>query len=146
MPQSQANRKRVRLHSTESEVTRDGRCLARVWVEWLEGTLYEGSGEGTDTQEGRVRSGADAALEAAGRVTGGRLRLTLRGIKVVRAFDALVVIVSMRGVSAGKQYELLGSTAAPDDDLVLGGTMAVLDATNRILEKYAERPEGASAS
>ncbi len=142
---SAPRRMRVRLHRCETEITRDGRCLARIGVEWMGGRTFSGSGEGTDTPEGRVRAGVEATVQAAEEVCAGDLRLELRGVKVVRAFDAHIVIVSIRAWGQGEDFHLLGSTTAPEDDLVLGGTLSVLDATNRILERYANRSGGSDA-
>lgn len=110
-----------------------------VSLEWKEAERLHGSSTGLDTPEGRVRAGAVSTLEAAGGVLTGGLELELRGIKVVRAFDSHVVLVSLRGRSDSGQYELIGSTTAPEGDLVEGGVLAVLDAINRILEKYARQ-------
>jgi hypothetical protein len=130
---------RVRLHSVEVEETRDGRCLVRLWVEWVDGSLFEGQGEGSQTPEGRLRAGADAAVEAAGRVTGALLLLEMKGVKLVKAFDGQVAIASLRGRSPRMEYELLGCAAAPEEGAAQGGILAILDATNRILARYADQ-------
>ena len=110
-----------------------------VSLEWKEGELFHGSSLALNTPEGRVRAGAASTMEAAGGILTGGLQLELRGIKVVRAFDSQVVLVSLRGFSDSAQYELIGSTTAPEGDLVEGGALAVLDAINRIMEKYARQ-------
>ncbi len=134
-------RARVRLHSIETGSTKDARFIVDVRVEGLDGRLCEGRGEASDTPDGRARAGAEAALDALTRATDGRLQLEVRGVKLVRAFDAHMVIVSLRGKSSLQAYHLIGSIATADDQLVRGGVLALLDSTNRILEKYATRSE-----
>ncbi|MEX0979854.1 MAG: hypothetical protein WDZ89_02100 [Gemmatimonadota bacterium] len=113
-------------------------------LKWSDGAQYSGEAEGTETQQGRLRLGALACLRAAEAATGGGLVLELRGVKSVRAFDASVVIVSVRGRSADERYELLGSATSPDIEAeaargsVRGAALAILDATNRVLGKFVD--------
>ena len=98
----------------------------------------EGVGRGTATRQGLIIAGCLAALDAIRKVVEDRLQLAFRGAKFVKAFDALVVIVAVRGEAEDRRYDLLGCCAAPDGEVARGGVLAVLDATNRILERYAE--------
>lgn len=136
-------RQRVRVHSIRSETTPDSRCRVEVQIEWAAGTRIHGHGEGTSTQEGKLIAGALAVLDAIDKVTRGLMRLDYRGAKVVRAFDALVIIVALRAEVPDRRYDLIGACQAPGDDVVRGVVLSILDATNRILEWYA-RP-GAEA-
>jgi uncharacterized protein len=129
---------RVRCQGVYTEISQDSSCHTRVEVEWTSGAIFEGEGEGSQTAEGRIRAGALAALRAAENATGGSLQLHLRGAKAIRAFDRHVVIVALRGESPNNRYDLIGSAAAPDDDLVRGAVLAVLNGTNRILGRYVE--------
>lgn len=140
---SPSPRQRVRVHSIKSETTPDSRCRVEVEIEWAAGTRIQGRGEGTSTQEGQLIAGALAVLEAIDRVTRGLMRLDYRGAKVVRAFDSLVIIVALRAEVPDRRYDLIGAVQAPGDDVVRGVVLSVLDATNRILEWYAQpRLEG----
>lgn len=136
--------RRVRFKSCEVETFPDSRCRCRVTLQWTGGGEYSGEAEGTETQQGRLRLGALACLRAAEAASNGRLVLELRGVKSVRAFDASVVIVSVRGRSSEERYELLGSATSPDLEAeaargsVRGAALAILDATNRVLGKYVE--------
>jgi hypothetical protein len=133
--------RRVRFHSVRSETTPDSKCRIRVEVEWGHGSFVPGESEGTATREGRLIAGAAATLQAIEKVTQGILKLEFRGAKVVRAFDTFVIIVALRGNTQGRRYDLIGACEAPDDDVVRGVVLAVLDATNRVLEICA-RAEG----
>jgi hypothetical protein len=129
---------RVRCQGVYTEISQDSSCHTRVEVEWTTGKIFEGKGEGNQTAEGQIRAGALAALKAAENAAGGSLRLHLRGAKSIRAFDRHVVIVALRGESPKNRYDLIGSAAAPDDDLVRGAVLAVLNGTNRILGRYVQ--------
>jgi hypothetical protein len=126
--------RRVRFHSVRSETTPDSKCRIRVEVEWGQGSFVPGESEGTATREGRLIAGAAATLQAIEKVTQGILKLEFRGAKVVRAFDTFVIIVALRGHALGRRYDLIGACEAPDDDVVRGVVLSVLDATNRVLE------------
>ncbi|MSR36072.1 MAG: hypothetical protein EXR95_05425 [Gemmatimonadetes bacterium] len=58
------------------------------------------------------------------------------GINLVREFDAWIVITALRATSSERSYRLLGSSEAPGDDTTRGSALSVLDAVNRVLQKY----------
>jgi len=132
----------VRCQGVHTEISQDSLCHTKVLVEWTNGAIFQGEGEGNRTPEGKIRAGALAAVQAAENATGGSLALHLRGAKAIKAFDRQVVIVALRGESAASRYDLIGSAAAPEDDLVRGAVLAVLNGTNRILGKYVQESEG----
>lgn len=135
MPHPEERRQRLRFEDFVLEAFQDGFCRAEATLEWV-GSLYTGQSEGTHTLEGGLRAGAEAVLRAAEKATDGAFRLKLRGAKAVRAFDAWVVIVSLEGESRAEAYRLMGAYACPDEETARGAALAVLDATNRVLEKY----------
>jgi hypothetical protein len=63
--------------------------------------------------------------------------LELRGTRLVRAFDSLLVIVAVRARIRDRRVDLIGATVAPEDDVTRGAVRSFLDATNRLLERYA---------
>lgn len=136
MPPEPPIRSRLRFAAFEKTSLPDGRCRVHVELEWKNQKVFEAEVKGTQTREGETRAAAEAALEAAGRATEGRLDLELMGAKAVRVFDSWVVIVSARGKSEASEYHIIGSYACPDDRTARGAAIAALDATNRILEKY----------
>lgn len=139
-PTSGSVRRRVRYRDVEAQRTRDGTWRVTAALEWTEGRIFTGTAVDHDIPEGRVRAGARAAIEALAPIAGDRIRLDLRGAKAVRAFDTVIVIVSVQGSAAGRSYRLIGSAAAPDEDLIRGGVLAVLNAVNRVLEPVPEEP------
>jgi hypothetical protein len=90
-----------------------------------------------------MRAAVEATVRALAPLCDGRLRLELRGVRSLRAFDAVLVIVSLiaRPEAGDVPYRLIGSVAAPDEDLVRGTVMAVLDALNRVMEGYTPLPD-----
>jgi hypothetical protein len=110
-----------------------GRCTVQVELEYA-GKRFVGRTEGQSSPIGDLRLGAEAAMQAVESFAQGRLGLELMGIKLVRAFDANVVVVSCTQRSA-RGTRLVGCYLA-DRDAVRGSALAVLNATNRILGNY----------
>jgi len=133
-----SQRERLEFQDFDYHPYPDGRCEVVVTLGWTDGMTFRGSSEGTQTLEGKLRCGALAALSAAGRAGKERVDLDLLGVKALKAFDQWIVIVSVRGRGDGKSYRLLGSYATAEKDAARGAALAVLDATNRILERYME--------
>lgn len=129
-------RERLQFQDFSYESFPDGRCSAGVILAWTDEATYAGKADGTQTLEGKLRCGAKAALSAAESATKGQVALSLLGVKALRAFDQWIVIVSVRGRSEGATYRLIGSYATAEEEAARGAALAVLDATNRILERY----------
>lgn len=83
-----------------------------------------------------MRASAEGALRAAEGATEGAVDLELRGAKALRVFDAWVVVVMVRAWADNQAFQLLGAYPCPDEDTPRGAVMAVLDATNRVLERH----------
>ena len=110
-----------------------GRCIVQVELEY-NGQRFVGKAEGQSSPIGDLRLGAEAAMQAVESFAQGVLGLELMGVKLVRAFDANVVIVSCTQRSA-RGTRLVGCYLA-DRDAVRGAALAVLNATNRVLGNY----------
>lgn len=109
-------------------------------MEWC-GSVVERTASGVETQQGRLRAAAQAVLAGATGLVEHRATLGLLGIKAVRAFDGWVVIARVNGEAGGLPYRLLGSASCEDDeDLPRTAALAVLNATNRVLEKLLVQP------
>ena len=99
--------------------------------------MLQGLVQGADTEYGRMRSAAAATLEAVLAAAGGRIDLELMGVKAVRAFDGWVVVARLQGAAEGRPYRLLGSASCENDDgLIRAAALTVLDATNRLMERF----------
>jgi hypothetical protein len=94
-----------------------------------------GRAQGQASPAGDARLGAEAAIQALETFTERNRTFELVGVKVVRAFDANVVITSLIQRGDNGPDRLLGCYLA-DGDMVKGAALAVLNATNRVLGNY----------
>ena len=137
MDPEQPRPERLRFEEFDHQTSQNGKARVRVVLMWGE-RRFTGEATGVETREGAGRTAALAAIAAAQAVTEGRLTAELVGIKLVRAFDAWIVITAMRAQSAERSYRLLGSSEAPGEDTARGAVLSVLDGVNRVLEKYTQ--------
>lgn len=124
-------RERLKFVEFEFATLASGRCRSRVVLEWREGVSFEGSAEGIGSQTGELRCAAEATVEALEQAVDGKVKLELLGVKAVRAFDAVVLIVSL-SCHNGTAQRVVGSYLS-EDELPRGAALAVLNATNRLL-------------
>lgn len=136
MADTESPRQRLRFRTVEHEDYPDGRCRTQVVLEWTEDQSFVGEASGTQTTQGMLRTSAQATLQAAEASAGGRLSLTLAGIKAVRAFDGWVIITAVRARSDERSWALLGAQASQDGEFRGSAVRSVLDAINRILELH----------
>ena len=130
-----AGRERLRFSDFSYDRTPAGRVTCHVTLEFAPGELVFGQVSGQASPAGDTRLGAEAAIRALEAFTDQAIRFELVGVKVVRAFDANVVIASL--IQHGDQgpERLLGCYLT-DGDLVRGAALAVLNATNRVLTNF----------
>lgn len=128
---------RERLRFTDFQFTRtpDGRCAARVRLEWIDGTVVHGSASGQSSTTVDLRVSAEAAVNALDEFTERSYGLELIGVKAIRVFDANVIIVSVATTRGPGPRRLLGSCLV-EDDPVRGAVLAILSATNRVLGNF----------
>jgi hypothetical protein len=136
---------RLRFDSLSHVRTPDGSGRVSVRLEWG-GQMYEGTVSCLETQQGVLKAAAQAALNAtlASRSSNGDnqdgIDLEVVGVKAVRAFDGWVVVARVNGSKGDERYRLLG--AAPcegGDDLPGAAVKAVLNASNRVMERRIAR-------
>lgn len=130
--------RRERLSFEDFELSRFPNGMSRVSVrmEWTRGRSFSGESDGNQTLEGEVRAAAQAALSAAEGATNGEIDLELRGAKAMKVFDSWVVVVMVKAWAEGGPLKLLGAYPCPGEDTPRGAVMAVLDATNRLLQRH----------
>jgi hypothetical protein len=135
-------RERLRFVDFELRRLQNGRCRARVVLEWHPDEQFIGSAEELGSQAGELRCAAQAALGAIERAMAAHVNFELLGVKAVRAFDATVVIVSLtsREQDATHAARLVGSYIT-DDLSARGAALAVMNATNRVLGNIFARME-----
>ena len=125
------DRTRLKFVGFDFSTLPSGRCRSRVVLERKPGASYEGAAEGLGSQTGELRCAAEATVEALEHAVDGEVRFELLGVKAVRAFDAVVVIVSL-SCHNGSAQRVVGSYLS-EDELPRGAALAVLNATNRLL-------------
>jgi len=128
-------RERVRFEEFDHQTSVNGRARVRVVLAGRSES-FAGEATGVETREGASRAAALATLAAAKAATGDRFDADLVGIKLVRAFDAWIVVTALRAHAPDRTYRLIGSSEAPGEDTARGAVLSVLDAVNRVLEKY----------
>jgi hypothetical protein len=128
-------RERLRFTGFSIERSPSGRVTCQVILEFAPGETVTGRAEGQASPAGDSRLGAEAAIRALESFTQRAITFELVGVKVVRAFDANVVITSIIQKGDEGPDRLLGCYLA-DGDLVRGAALAVLNATNRILGNF----------
>ncbi len=125
-------RERLRVVGFELHRQANGSCRARIALEWNPSRQYVGTADGLGGETGELRCAAQASLEAISQAVEGRIQFELIGVRAVRAFDAMVVIVSIAAQDEGTSKRLVGSYLA-GSDVPRGAAVAVLNATNRLL-------------
>ncbi len=130
------SRERLRFAEFDFDPRPDGNCVASIVLEWRDDVRFCGQSEGTQTPQGVLRCGAEAALEAVEKAARGACRFSLIGVKAIRAFDVSVIVVAVRGRTDDGAHRLIGSYLADGNKPAHGAAMSVLDATNRLLAKY----------
>lgn len=126
---------RLRFKEFEFHRLASGRCRAKVVLTWADGRQFQGESDGVISQAGELRCCAEATVRALERVVQPKLGFELLGVKAVRAFDAIVVIVSLSARQESRASRLVGAYLA-ETDPPRGAALAVLNATNRILGNF----------
>lgn len=136
-PAAQTGVKRERLRFSDFTFQRSpqGLCVAEVALTWHDGTVVRGRSSGQSASMGELRLSADAALRALETFSNQALRFELIGVKLVRAFDESLVIVSISMRGEQGPARLIGAYLAAED-VNRGAAVAVLNATNRVLGNY----------
>jgi hypothetical protein len=127
--------RRIRFVKSASEQGADGR---RVSVELLrpDERRYVGQAEGPDTDSDLdlTRAGAEAAAQAVVSAAGvDGTEVKVEALERVNMFGRDIVIVSVVATYRGQSFSLFGISPAHDDPATTGA-LAVLSATNRVLE------------
>src|SRR2546428_1651405 len=126
---------RLRFQDFAFERLASGRCRAKVVLSWGDGRQFTGESDGVISQAGELRCCAEATVRALERVVQPKLGFELLGVKAVRAFDAVVVIVSLSAPQETRGPPVVGgplAAGAPPPRAALSG----LDATDRRLRGY----------
>lgn len=132
---AQLKRERLRFSDFRFTRTPSGQCACDVELEWVDGVRVVGKAGGQSSPMGDLRIAAEAVLRALEMFSGSALQFELVGVKLLRAFDANVVIVSVNVKRGEGPPRLLGCYLA-EHDAIRGTVVAVLNATNRVLGNF----------
>ncbi len=134
---SASRQERLRFSDFAFERTRSGKVTCQVTLEFGVTAFTSGTIEGHTSPAGDIRLGAEAAIRALEIFTEGRLTFELIGVKIVRAFDANIVITSLIQHGDDGPERLLGCYLA-EADHVRGAALSILNATNRVLGNFIQ--------
>jgi len=125
--------RRIYFEDVEVRRSRSKGITCRVTLRKGEQT-YHGEAEGLESERQRFELAARAALAAIRQAEGDDCALALEGYKVVDAFEREFVMV---GVTArqGREQSLTTGSAEVRDSPETASVLAVLDATNRWLDR-----------
>ena len=112
----------------------NGMCQAVVGLEHRSGEKIVGTASGSGSAVGSMRTAAMASVAALEKAVPSGPKWELVGVKSTIAFDSTIVIVSIAARTEDGPIRLVGSYVT-DDDRERAAAVAVLNATNRHLEK-----------
>ncbi len=125
--------KRVRFKDFKLRDSPRGNCEAEVLLGFDSGEETVGRSQGVNSQTGILRCSAEAAILALDELVKEHgISLDLLGVKSIKAFDSVVVIVSLTSNMDNKVQRLVGSCII-QEDAPRGAALAVLNATNRLV-------------
>jgi hypothetical protein len=125
-------RERLRFLDFAFRKEANGHCRAEVTLGLGALDRWVGVSEGLASDAGEMRCAAEATLRAIEKASGDAITFELLGVKAVRAFDTIVLIVSVALRESGESRRLVGSFLA-EQDHTRGAALAILNATNRVM-------------
>jgi len=126
--------RRVTLLRVESSRSL-GWIETRAWVRRGEAE-FEGSAREVESAGGAARAGARAVAAALSTACGASLRVDIESVSLLHAFDRQQALVSLSAASPlfGRSVRTLVGAHPVESDAVEAGALAVLKATNRVVE------------
>lgn len=131
------DRQRVRFMELKRNVQPDQQIAYTVRLEWA-GSEYTGTAAGDKGDAVELRTISSASLTAIAALVPHDVKVRLAGVKMMRAFDAEMVVVSLYRPD-DEPHNLVGAVVAGDDPRRAAAT-AVLAALNRLLGNYLALP------
>ena len=113
----------------------DTEGVTRVELGWEDGPIFEGQAEVGETAAKKCEAVVLATVRALENAAENKVSLELLGIETMQAFGHTVLVVAVSSVSDGNVLPLVGACLI-EGDIQRGSALAVLDATNRLLERY----------
>jgi hypothetical protein len=126
---------RIRFEDFALQQLPDSRCSARVVLAWQPGEEFVGTAEGEDSPQGQLRLAAEATARALEAATHGEVGLTVISVKALDTLETVLVVVSLSSLVEHRSERLVGSCLIKNRP-ARGAALAVLNATNRLLNIY----------
>jgi hypothetical protein len=123
---------RVKFEDLDLETLPSGRCRSTVTLAWDDDNKFQGTAEGVSSEVGVLRCAAEATSRALEAAVDSRVQLELLGITTIKAFDTVVVVVSLASRFSDHTQRVVGSSVI-DGNPAGAAVRAVLSATNRLL-------------
>jgi hypothetical protein len=127
--------RRVRFDGVEVQRPRPNYTIASVDLDWQD-RRYLGRAEGEGGGALELRVCAQATVEALHQIIGGEVTFQLVGVKAIRIFDHDLIAVLLHSPQAADR-RLVGLSLVVDDP-DRSASLAVLNATNRLLGNYLD--------
>ena len=127
--------RRVRFEGVGVQRPQPNYTIASVTLEWQD-QRYEGRAEGEGGGALELRVCAQATVEALHQIIEGEVTFQLVGVKAIRIFDHDLIAVLLHSPQAADR-RLVGLSLVVDDP-DRAATLAVLNATNRLLGNYLD--------
>lgn len=109
-------------------------CHADVELAGDGGARFMGGADGPASKEEQLRTGALAAAAAAERASShAGARVEIDDLALLEEFGTEIVLVSLRATARGETWQLYG-VCNVHGDLAAAAALAVLNATNRVLD------------
>ena len=123
---------RVKFSEFRFERFPNSRCRAEVVLQSPAGREFTGVAEGVGEGPAELRAVARATVDALEGAINAPGVFEVLGIKAIKAFDTLVLLVAMSARREDETQRLVGSYLAAEEP-ERGAALAVLNATNRYL-------------
>ena len=123
--------RRIRFKHADAHQLEDGSWEANVVLAWPESEDYSAKVGEPSSQSDSVTSSAQAAVDALKQALGPSAEIGLLAVEELQGINAVVVVLSM--TDNDRVYRLTGSCSI-DDVAPRAAALAVLNATNRVVE------------
>lgn len=99
---------------------------------------YQGEADGPEIPGIRAEIAARATLDALNRAEGGDIAVALKGARVLRVFEAPIVVIGVYGLNTGETIPLVGA-ALVENSVEQAAILATLQAADRWLSWQAKK-------
>lgn len=125
--------RKIKFVRASLETLAPDQCLAKVELERAEAGTFVGTATGGSPHIERLRASARATADALMQAMGEKHVLEVHGVELFDAFGKAAVLVHVAAQVRDRTQALMGFCVA-GEDLTRAAALAVLNATNRLLD------------